>query len=241
MDKNTATHNSRAASPSGGPIVGVVFDCDGVLANTASCWDEAFRHGARELDLTLDDTRLDELRGAAVTTGARRLAEWSHRPVALAEVIDVVHEQLITAIDRLGLTLIDGALDLLQELHGTVRLGVASNSPRTVLERVLTRLGLRGFFTTLISAHDIKRPKPAPDPYLAACQALGVDPGSSIAVEDSDIGTQSALAAGMTVVHLAPSVSPDAGEPLTGVLSVQSLADHRIRSLVSSLRYGPKA
>jgi len=215
-------------------VTAVVFDCDGILANTAPCWEEAFRQGAREFDLTLDRHRLAELQGAALTTGAQRLVEWSRSSITLADVIDVVHAKLVRAIDESELKPIDGVLDLLAELRSGVHLAVASNSPRSVLDGVLARLELDRYFAAAISADDVDRPKPAPDPYLVACAALGVDPGSSVAVEDSDIGTQSALAAGLTVINLTPSITPrlDDGPAGNGVLRVTSLADHRIRSLV---------
>ena len=52
----------------------------------------------------------------------------------------------------------------------------------------------------VVSGQDLGRPKPAPDVYVAACRALGVAPGDAIAFEDSPMGVQSALAAGLFVV-----------------------------------------
>ena len=52
----------------------------------------------------------------------------------------------------------------------------------------------------VVSGQDLGQPKPAPEVYLAACRALGVAPGDAIAFEDSPMGVQSALAAGLFVV-----------------------------------------
>jgi HAD superfamily hydrolase (TIGR01509 family) len=212
-------------------VRGVVFDCDGVLANTTPCWEDAFSGVAREFGLPLRAGRLTALRGAAIATAARRMAGWSSRSIASEDVAEALHERLAKAIEDSDLVLIEGARDLLEELHGIVCLGVASNSPRSVLLRVMARLDITGYFAAAISADDVERPKPAPDPYLAACQALLVDPRLSFAIEDSQIGVRSATAAGLAVIELtdAPPHGPDRER---GTLRVRSLTDRRIRQLI---------
>jgi beta-phosphoglucomutase-like phosphatase (HAD superfamily) len=150
---------------------GLVFDCDGVLADTTPCWEEAFSGVAAEFGLALRRDQLAALRGAALVTAARRMAGWSRRPVAAEEVLKALREQLVASIDAAELMLIEGVRELLEEFHGIVRLGVASNSPRAVLRHILARLAITGYFAAVISAEDVARPKPAPDPYLAACRA----------------------------------------------------------------------
>lgn len=213
---------------------GVVFDCDGVLADTTPCWEDAFLGVAREIDLALSSDQLAELRGAALTTATQRLAQWSRRPLRPDKVLGRLREQLMRAIDTSDLLLADGVRDLLNELYGVVSIGVASNSPRAVLLHILARLEITEYFTAAISAEDVTRPKPAPDPYLAVCQALGVDPRMSFAVEDSEIGIRSALAAGLTVIELAesPTLSPDGTQAPGSALRVSSLADRRVRLLI---------
>ena len=128
--------------------------------------------------------------------------------------------------------LAEGAEELLNQLYGAVPLGVASNSPQAVLLHILALLEITEYFAAAISAEDVARPKPAPDPYLAACEALGVDPRVTFAVEDSEIGIRSALAAGLTVIELAGSSAPDTNGLPRSALRVGSLADPRIRRLV---------
>ena len=76
---------------------------------------------------------------------------------------------------------------------------VASSSERGALAMKLARTGLSDLFGDQVySAQHVARAKPAPDLYLHAAQALGVDPALSLAIEDSADGVTSALAAGMT-------------------------------------------
>jgi HAD superfamily hydrolase (TIGR01509 family) len=220
---NAATHQQAG---------GVVFDCDGVLVDTTPCWNKAFLAVARDLDVTLRPDQLADLRGAALTSATRLLSRWSRRPVQPDWVFEILRAHLVRAIDTAELVLAEGARELLREFYEKVCLGVASNSPRAVLLHILARLEITQYFAAAVSAEDVARPKPAPDPYLAACAALGVDPRVSFAVEDSEIGIRSALAAGLTVIELAGSPAPSTEERPRTALRVRSLADPRIRRLV---------
>jgi HAD superfamily hydrolase (TIGR01509 family) len=214
------------------PAGGVVFDLDGVLVDTTPCWDKAFAAAARDLDVALGPDQLADLRGAALTSATGRLAQWSRRTVRADWVFEILRAHLITAIDTSELVLVEGGQELLNQLYGAVPLGVASNSPRAVLLHILALLEITEYFAAAISAEDVARPKPAPDPYLAACQALGVDPRVSFAIEDSEIGIRSALAAGLIVIELAGSPAPNTNGLPRSALRVGSLADPRIRRLV---------
>jgi HAD superfamily hydrolase (TIGR01509 family) len=218
---------------------GVVFDCDGVLTDTTPCWDDAFSRVASELDLALSREQLAELHGAALSTAAGRLSRWSPRPPRQEKVLGLLREQLVRAISAADLLLADGVRELLNELYGAVSLGVASNSPRPVLLHILGRLEITEYFASAISGEDVAHPKPAPDPYLAVCKALAVDSHQSFAIEDSEIGMRSALAAGLTVIELAASPVPPPDGRLQGTLRVRSLADPRVRQLVFSSAAAP--
>jgi phosphoglycolate phosphatase-like HAD superfamily hydrolase len=104
---------------------GVVFDCDGVLANTTSCWEEAFAAAAGKFGLVLGSEHLADLRGAALRTAACRIAAWSQRSPVVDDVLEVLRGHLVVSIDASQLMLIEGVRELLAELHGRVRLGVA--------------------------------------------------------------------------------------------------------------------
>ena len=120
-----------------------------------------------------------------------------------------------------------GALELLHAVREAgLPVGLASNSSREFVERVLAVAGLLdGHFDQILTADDVERPKPAPDLYLAACSALRVAPARTAALEDSETGVMSARAAGLFVV--AVPYFPDA--PIGGAsLQADSLADPRV-------------
>ena len=126
----------------------------------------------------------------------------------------------------------DGLAELLGRLSGVVPVAVASNAPRRAVLRVLARLDLTWHFCVVVSADDVQRPKPAADPYVAACAELGADPHRSLAVEDSEIGAISADAAGLGVVEVAPSGWEHNGSARRpAALRITTLADPRLALL----------
>ena len=97
-----------------------------------------------------------------------------------------------------------GARDLVAELRGLeVPVGLVSNSPPHFIALALELSELEGQFDVVISGHEVARPKPAPDPYLAACEALGVEPNRDVFVlEDSPTGVAAGVAAGLSVIGI---------------------------------------
>ncbi|WP_307021257.1 HAD family hydrolase [Streptomyces canus] len=67
-------------------------------------------------------------------------------------------------------------------------------------DKSLAHGGLSRWLPITVSGDDVATPKPHPACYLAACAALGIEPGSALAVEDSPVGARAAHAAGMTVL-----------------------------------------
>lgn len=93
----------------------------------------------------------------------------------------------------------DGLAEYILGLNG-VPLAVTTSSARRDLDLTLKSIGLAGAFKTTVSADDVTRHKPNPEPYLLTCAQLNVAPESCVAIEDSPTGTASAHAAGCLVL-----------------------------------------
>lgn len=181
---------------------GVIFDCDGLLVDTESQWvalqdDYLARHGAA----------LDPETRRAITGRAAELVV-----LTIADVVDkdplLVGEELISAHrEHVGdrLTPLPGALEALRAMAAVRPVAVASNSPRDLLDAKLDGLGIADVVDTSIAIDDVAEPKPAPDMYLAAARALGVDPVDCLGFEDSETGAEAALAAGLQLIAV-PSI-----------------------------------
>jgi HAD superfamily hydrolase (TIGR01509 family) len=178
----------------------VVFDMDGLLLETEVLWQRAEarlfeRHGA---EFTFED-KLTVMGTSAAFTGeffARRLGYPADRAAALIrEVSDLMLEELQAQVDARP-----GAVELVKRLQGRVPLGLASNSPRFLVDAALQSAGFSEAFDAVVSSDDVARPKPAPDLYLLACERLGVPPADALALEDTTSGIAAAKAAGMACI-----------------------------------------
>lgn len=92
-----------------------------------------------------------------------------------------------------------------------IRLGIATSNSRELVENVIEAHKLQGHFGCIMTSHEITKGKPAPDIYLAAAEALGVEPGRCLVFEDIVHGILAGKAAGMKVcaVYDEASVSQD--------------------------------
>lgn len=176
----------------------VIFDMDGLLLDTETLWHSAevelfARHGA---EFSWQD-KLAVI-GTSFAFTARYFAERLGRPVTdgaalVNEMLEIMHGELLGEVAGRP-----GAVELVARLSGRTRLGLASNSPRKLVDTALATAGLTDAFDTIVTSDDVEHAKPAPDLYLLACARLGVPPGDALALEDSASGVAAAKAAGLT-------------------------------------------
>ena len=208
------------------PFDAIVFDNDGLLLDTEEAWTRAEsvlfeRHG----DVFTEAHKRD-LIGSSHAQSALKLERMLRLPGRGEALVEELHE-LVMQEALAGVPPRPGALELLEAVRGAgVPVGLASNSAREFVERVLSVAGLsNGKFDVVVTADDVERPKPAPDLYLAACAALGAAPARAAALEDSPPGVAAAAAAGMFVI----AVPYFADTRIEGAsLSAGSLADPQV-------------
>jgi HAD superfamily hydrolase (TIGR01509 family) len=149
-----------------------------------------------------------------------RLLEQPGRAEALGqELLDLVERRLLEEA-----TPFPGAEALVRELRERVPIAVASNTPQRLARGALACAGLEQYFDVVVTADQVREPKPSPDVYLRACELLGAAPSRSVGLEDSPTGAAAARAAGMFVIGIPsfPGVLLDeadlVGESLTDPL-----------------------
>lgn len=120
----------------------------------------------------------------------------------------------VVAAYRERLPLIPGALGAVARMARRFPLGLASSSNREIIDAVLDAAGIADLFTVTVSSEEVARGKPSPDVYLRAVRLLGVDPGDSVAIEDSSNGIRAAHAAGMRVLAIPHAGFPPAPDAL---------------------------
>ena len=175
---------------------------DGLLLDTETLWHRAeaelfARHGAVF-------THEDQMRviGTNFEITARYFAErlgwpFERRAELVEESIALMHDLV-----RVQVNARPGAVELIEGLRGLdgIRLGLASNSPRFLVDDALGTAGIADAFDTIVTSDDVDHAKPAPDIYLLACRRLGVDPSEALALEDSTSGVTAAKAAGLSCI-----------------------------------------
>lgn len=199
----------------------VVFDFDGVIANSEPLHFRSFRDVLASEGITLTEAKYyDRYLGynderAFREIGAERGRRWDDQVIAnliarKAAVMEKLEEQ--------GSVLFPGAREAIERLAAMCPLAIASGALRSEIERTLEREGLKARFTVIVSADDGGASKPAPDPYLRAVERLsktgaGAEPllpSDCVAVEDSPWGLESASAAGLLTVGVAHTYTCDA-------------------------------
>lgn len=206
--------------PAPTPPAAVLFDNDGVTLDSEQCWTraEVVLFGRRGLDFT--HAHKVEIVGSSAPVARaileRQLGEPGNGDALMAELHDLVWEEMGRAVEPMP-----GAVALLDALAAAgIPVGLASNSPRALVERALATAGLAGRFARMLGGDEVAHAKPAPDLYLQLAAALGVDPAGCVALEDSPPGAAAARAAGAFVVGVPslPGVTLDVDLLATSLL-----------------------
>jgi len=195
----------KAADPS---LQAIVFDFDGVLADTEGLHLLAFQQALQPEGVPLEAQEYYDRymgfddRGVLAALTVNRGLPWSDRDCT--RLLDAKAACFRTIIETRPVVF-DGVAERIAEWAGQVPFAIASGALREEIELILETAGLRAFFPVIVAAGETTRFKPAPDPYLAALERLGVDAARSVAVEDSSWGIESAAGAGMKVVAVCSS------------------------------------
>jgi HAD superfamily hydrolase (TIGR01509 family) len=194
-------------------IQAVVFDMDGVLVDSEPVWEEVRRHVVASRGGRWDDDTQDRMMGMSTGEWSRYLSEDQGVKLTPEETAATVISAMAERYSR-ELPLLPGAVEAVTRLSQRWTLGLASSSPRTLIDTVLAAAGIADLFTATLSTEEVPRGKPAPDGYLTVAKRLDVDPGNCVAVEDSSNGLRSAAAAGYAAVIAVPHAkyppAPDA-------------------------------
>jgi HAD superfamily hydrolase (TIGR01509 family) len=180
-------------------VEAVVFDMDGVLIDSEPVWEEVRRGLVAERGGRWQPDTQRRLMGMSTAEWSRYLASELGVDMSPDEVARTVIARMVDRY-RVRLPLLPGAAAAVQRMATRWPLGLASSSPRSLIDEVLARAGLRDLFAVTVSTEEVPRGKPAPDVYLEAALGLGIESGRCAAVEDSTNGLRSAHAAGCRLI-----------------------------------------
>ena len=216
-------------------MTAVVFDMDGTLTDTEHIWDVVRRGLAEAEGLPWPEEASRAMMGMSTQEWSAYLAD----VVGLAGTAEAAAKKTIdgmVAAYARGLDVLPGAVAAVQRMHALWPLGLASSSPRVLIDAAVEAMGIGDLFVTTLSTEELNGAgKPAPDVYLEVCRRIGVAPASAVAVEDAHNGILSAHAAGLKVVAIPPHFNPPPAATLALADVILGSLDDLTTDLVAGL------
>ena len=183
-------------------IKAILIDLDGTITDTERVYQKNWLIAAKKLGYDFF-TREDalSLRSAWRPYGKKLMANRFGDKLDLDKLAGLTTEMTIEELKREGTALKPYAREFLEEIRKyNLKVVLVSATRMDIVRWRLSEVGLSDAFHEVVSAHGTKRGKPYPEPYLFACDEIGVAPEETIAVEDSPNGAESAIAAGCNTV-----------------------------------------
>lgn len=181
-------------------IKGLIFDCDGTLANTMPLHWQAWQVVATRYRLHFPVDRFYALGGVPSRDIFKMLAE--EQGVTL-DHLQAAHEKESAYLPLMAeVEPIHAVVDVARANLGKIPMAVASGGTRQIIEQVLEKLGIRHYFKAVVTSECVVHQKPAPDIFLEAARRIGVEPKFCRAYEDTDLGLKAIRAAGMEAVDV---------------------------------------
>jgi HAD superfamily hydrolase (TIGR01509 family) len=214
------------------PVLGVVFDMDGLLIDTETVWRDVQLAEAEAQGLDLPLSVIQSMIGLPWQVNRQRLQDHFGPDFDVEAYVQATvrrHDEVC----RSGVAIKAGVAELLDLLDALdLPRAICTSSDREVVELRLGPNGLLARFHAVISNEDCSAGKPHPEPYLNAARALGLEPAACLALEDSHNGVRSAHASGMMTV-MVPDLLPPTDE--IGALCVAIAATlHEVREALAA-------
>lgn len=180
----------------------VIFDLDGVLVLTESLKAKTHADTVKAFGGYAPPSLYEKVIGQHLEAVASAFIAAGKIDIDLKKYAEL-YQKLYQEQLKSGLKIAPGVMNLLWNLvERGYSLAVVTSEHVQVLEFILEKTGLVGFFQVRVSAEDVVRKKPAPDAYLLALQLLCTPPTCAVVIEDTEPGIKAALAASLTVLAI---------------------------------------
>jgi len=190
-----------------------IFDWDGTLADTRRVIVASFQKALSEVHCNISDEFIERRIGIGSAETFREILQSTKVPFDETLIKSLVEKKIQNEIQMSNkVALFDGSLNLLETLHGRIKLGLASMNDQEVITHLLKMTNTARFFTVVVTADDIINPKPHPEIFLKCALRLRSSPDKCVVIEDSVFGVKAAKAAKMGCIGV-----------LTGVYSREEL------------------
>ncbi len=202
-----------------------IFDWDGTLADTRQAIVTSFQKALSEVNCQVSNEYIERRIGIGAADTFRDILKSK----------GIIDEQLVKKLVKrksevqIELTtknqLFDGARELLENLKGKIKAGLASMNNQAVISHQLEVNNLEEYFQVIVTVDDVSRSKPDPEIFLKTAQKLKVDNKECVVFEDSIFGVKAAKTGGMTCIAVT-----------TGVYTLQELQQEKPDLIVETLK-----
>jgi beta-phosphoglucomutase family hydrolase len=202
----SGTANDRVETIAMSQLRGIIFDCDGTLADTMPAHYEAWMAILNRYQLEMSEDRFYALGGWPTKKVAELLICESGRDIdveRLAREKETFFHDLLHRVRP-----IEPVVEAARRYRGKLPLAVATGAVRPICEKILHQIGIGGWFDAIVTSDDVARHKPAPDIFLEAARRLGVEPRDCRVYEDTDPGIDAARSAGMEYIDVRDLFTP---------------------------------
>jgi beta-phosphoglucomutase family hydrolase len=186
---------------------GLIFDCDGTIADTMPLHYKAWAAALREHGHDFPEALFYEMAGIPSVRIVELLNERHGYHMPPIETADRKERMYLDTIQHVRA--IEPVVQIVNEYAGRLPMAVATGGTRAIACKTLEALNILQHFAALVTADDVAHGKPAPDIFLEAARRINVDPKLCCAFEDAELGLQSARAAGMLVIDVRPMYRKD--------------------------------
>lgn len=172
---------------------------DGVIVDTEPVHHFAYLRHFKDLNIDVSPEMYASFTGNSTKNIYERLKEIFNLPHDVQALVETKRNLFNDAFDRKeDLFLLDGVLDLIQDLHRNgMQLVLASSSANVTIDRIFKRFRLHQYFAHIVSGEDFPKSKPHPAIFLKAAELSTTPAANCIVIEDSTNGIKAANAAGI--------------------------------------------
>ena len=179
---------------------GLIFDCDGTLADTMPLHWRAWQLVAERHGFHFPEERFYALGGVPSREILQMLAREQNRSI---DHIAVAHEKEEAYLPLMSQAQpVHAVVEIAKANHGRIPMAVASGGIQEVICQVLEHLNIRDLFDAVVTSEMVQRQKPAPDIFLEAARRIGVESRFCRAYEDTDLGLEAIQAAQMEAIDV---------------------------------------
>lgn len=185
--------------------IGVIFDLDGVIADTSQYHAKAWSDLASFIGIECPCAAIAETKGLDRMSSLKLVLSHASREFNVDELeylADLKNSYYLQYIEGISpnnlLPGVKSALDYMKSSGLKLAIGSSSKNANLVIER----LEIKSYFDSIVDGSMVTKLKPEPDVFLLAAKLIGMVPSKCIVIEDSAVGVQAAICADMKVAFI---------------------------------------